>query len=435
MSVESQEAPNTSRRGFVLGAAAALGSTACVPDGINPLKWFSGGQQPEVNVEAPPPPQQPTQEPLPDMRFSSFERQRATALSLLDEARQLNEQYAQERTTTPRNELYKKAQDIVLRQALLFSQNNQYGQMSVHDRLAISLQGTAYKLDNPHDFVFASTITETLLRRQYDSDRRPQVWSEIRSVLAKNDKTITFVESDAPPFYDPEELALFLQTVRTLKEAGKPVPTKVQFRSLFSPTADAMFLKFNADGNDYNPALLDLASYYSGKIPFPGGNFYGAFEEFFNDGAGFRKRIDYAKETGRTSEYQTRQADYQALKDWSGVDISVRGKVKPPPEDYKVGQTVAIDDHEADVGRGGIHIRPYPTLDTDGGWPLIFDKRRVKLIGLPRVILEHQVKQATKMWAVEVNNTELILKTREDLYDPRPKRGWISEEWLGNVVR
>lgn len=434
MSVEAQEAPNTSRRGFVLGAVAALGSTACVPDGINPLKWFSGGQQPESLVQPPPPPQ-PTQEPLPDMRFSSFERQRTTALSLLDEAQQLNEQYAQERTTSPRNELYKKAQDIVLRQALLFSQNDQDRQVIVHDRSAISVQGTAYNLDNPHDFVFASTRTETLLRRRYNSGGRPQVLSGIQSVLAKNDETITFVESDAPPFYDPEKLALFLQIVRTLKEAGKPVPTKVQFRSLFSPTADAMFLKFNADGNDYNPALLDLASYYSGKIPFPGNNFYGAFEEFFNDGVGFRKRIDYARETGRTSEYQTRRADYQALKDWAGVDISVRGKVKPPPEDYEVGQTVAIDDHEADVGRGGIHIRPYPTLDTDGGWPLITDKHLVRLIGLPRVILDHQVKQATKMWPVEVNNAELILKTREDLYDPRPKRGFISEEWLGNVVR
>ena len=196
--------PNPDRRAFLIEGLVMLASAACASDGINPLGWFGGRSE----VKAPPPtPTQFPPQPLPDMRTS---RAQEVASQLFEEAYQLNASYEQDRLNSniSRGELYTKAQDIVLRQALLYTQNTSQGQLRVVDRSTISVRGSSFKLDDPHGFVVISTLVESYLRDRYGQNRSYLDWYNIPERILRNASVIQFAGSDAPPFYHPKELVL-----------------------------------------------------------------------------------------------------------------------------------------------------------------------------------------------------------------------------------
>ncbi len=449
-----------SRRVIILAPFATLLAGGCSPQEVLKQVLRIGRRETETTPITPPELQE-----LPDMRVGSLREEQEKAQNLLREAFQLNGNYFQQRTVKSREEIYKAARDIVIRQALLRQQNEPFSPISVKDRLTIEIYRQGYNLKNPHEFVIAAALVDLLLRGRYIDNFRPG--NEIFPNAEKLRELVEFEESDAPPFVEGVNLALLSQALQTLKQAGKPTPSKIRLsHSNTSPfDREQGTFNFRFSPNVYSP-FNELASFYREADPalFPDFNnavdeayartiqpiidstllfandnevtedreadFVHTFFAFFNDGVGLRKRIDYAREVGLLGEHEILKAKYDTLKNWLGAEISIRGKIKRI-DSYGIDDYAVVNDHEPE--RSGIFLRPHPTLEIDPEWPAVISRTKLKILEGPRMIMDFNNRQATRMWRVEVVGG-VVLYQKIELLETQPTRGWISEEWFGGRI-
>jgi len=355
------------------------------------------------------------------------------------------------------------------------------------DTTIIVIQDRAFDIsNNSADFVIGTALIDYLFQQQFADELRQEFQSfnydrqtldDIDNLLWLKDNFEKIELGDLPPIArtaNLEELAIGL---KALQEAGLPIPKKARIgnfnysdsnnpyegedeETIFLDVWDYPTGEFRAESAiaeftiANNPQILEgysqvvtaafdqyedqitepmlLSSGDYGYLGDDASEFSSFFADYIFDGVSLRKRIAYVKATGHLAEAAILEVKASYVRQLlGGRDYSVDGGTKEIRE-YKIGDIIEIVDYEAPRDPG-IYLRSGPVLEIDPNWPSVRDGSKVRLIGGPTVVLDHDYHEATTFWQVEEGS---IVNQRLWLRDPQyDNDGDVSEEWFGPQIK
>ena len=455
----------------VLGTASAIGGIACNDEGG-------------------------TESPTPTATVQALEYYHdpdlpiAPNINLAVSTKLVNDYYEMRGNFIPIEEIKEQALLVTLGkiEAIFFENQDlpfRYQDILRKDKKIIEIRGREFNLDRPTDFVIGVALADYLFQQYFEDEIREldeffdydrQTLDNIANLFWLKDNFEVIEMGDIPPIArtaNLEELAIGL---KTLQEAGLPIPKKAKigvfhfsngtnpYESIDKdtilldiwsyPTGEfrvgssiAEFVIANNPQilerysqivtevfNQHKDQIIDPRLLSSGDYDYVYGDdaieFSSFFADYIFDGVGLRKKIAYAKATGHEAEAAILGAKSGYLKQtFGGRDYSVDGKTKEIRE-YQVGDLIKIEDYEA-PRRSGIFLRPEPVEEIDPNWPSIGDGSTLKLIGKPVILLNDDRLEATTMWQVQAGS---VASGRVFIPSEWKSPGWVSEEWFGEKL-